>query len=91
MDNPFDLPDDLDDIREQAEEVGFLTPREYAKIRGMAPQMVYYYIRNGVLETEHCRCGRRVLDVAKADNDLQAKEEARRSKLDARDIGSTLD
>jgi len=88
---PFDLPDELNDIQEQADTVGFLTPREYARLRNMAPQMVYYYIRNKVIETDYCRCGRRVLNVQEADNRIQAQKEARSSKLDTGDASPTLD
>lgn len=89
--NPFDEPDELDDIEEQADIVGKLTPREYAKIRGMAPQMVYYYIRNGVIDVERCICGRKVIDVKQADDRLQKKAEARSSKLETGDIIPTFD
>ena len=45
-----------------------LTPREYARLRGMSPQLVYYHIRNhDELELENCICGRKVLDVKLAD------------------------
>jgi len=88
---PFDLPDELEELQEQANEVGKLTPREYARLRGMVPQMVYYHIRQGTIKTERCICGRTVLDVAQADKSLQAKEEARRGKLDAGDAGATSD
>jgi hypothetical protein len=64
----MDEPDfELEDIAEQAQEVGKLTPREYAKLNGMSPQLVYYHIRNKHLELEYCICGRKVLDVATAD------------------------
>lgn len=62
-------PEDLDrlDLMDQAEEVGKLTPREYARLRYMTPQNVYYHIRRGGLELEICVCGRKVIDVKKAD------------------------
>ena len=58
---------ELADIEDQAQEVGKLTPREYAKLNGMAPQLVYYHVRQGHLKLEHCICGRRVIDVKLAD------------------------
>jgi len=79
-----DLEHDLElfDIADQAEVVGFLTPIEYAKLRGMSSQLVYYYIRNKVIETEPCRCGRTVVSVSQADAALQAKAVARGKVLD---------
>lgn len=76
---------ELEDIADQADIVGKLTPREYAKLRGMAPQMVYYYIRNKVVETEHCVCGRIVVDVKAANQAIQAKKEARSKPMDPGD------
>lgn len=50
-----------------------LTPREYAKLKGMSPQLVYYHIRAGHLKTETCLCGRTVLDVAEANGYFNPK------------------
>jgi len=61
---------ELEDIKEQAELVGYLTPREYAKIRGMSPQLVYYHLRAGTIKDERCKCGRRVISVREADEAL---------------------
>jgi predicted site-specific integrase-resolvase len=44
-----------------------LSPREWAKLRGVTPQLVYYWIRTGKLDMETCICGRNVIDVEKAD------------------------
>jgi len=44
-----------------------LPPREYANLRGMKPQLVYYHIRQGHVDMEKCLCGRSVIDVEKAD------------------------
>ena len=73
----IDFGDELGDIEEQARVVGKLTPREYAKLRGLSPQLVSSHIRNKTLELEYCICGRRVLDVKLADEALQEKKEAR--------------
>jgi hypothetical protein len=72
--------DDLFDKFEQDDLEGAekLSPRDYAKLRGMAPQMVYYYIRNGVVDTETCICGKRVVDVSATDEAIQTRKEARR-------------
>lgn len=58
---------ELEDIRDQAATVGKLTPREYAKIRNMQPQLVYYHLRNHHIDLELCVCGRKVIDVKKTD------------------------
>lgn len=79
----IDWPDDIeeqikrDELEDQAEIVGQLTPREYAQLRGMAPQLVYYYIRQGVLETFLCLCGRKVINVAKSDQALAERKDKR--------------
>ncbi len=78
---------ELLDIEDQAKEVGKLTPREYAKLRGKVPQLIYYYIRNKKLELEYCICGRRVLDVATTDAffaSMEAKDHKRRTGVDKR-------
>ena len=56
-----------DELTDRAETLAKLTPIEYAKLHSMAPQKVYYAIRNGKLEKETCICGRKVIDVAAAD------------------------
>lgn len=75
---------ELDEIQEQADIVGTLTPRDYAKLRGMKPQLVYYYLRTEVLEEERCACGRKVLSVKKSDEALAAQKNKRGGKLDTR-------
>lgn len=70
----------LDDHIQEVEEFEYegaekLSPIEYARYKGMRPQMVYYYIRNKVLTTEVCACGRRVLDVEHSDEALRARLE----------------
>lgn len=62
-------PEDFDrlDLEDQVETVGKLTPREYARLRYMTPQNVHYHIRNKHIEVEICVCGRKVIDVQKAD------------------------
>lgn len=82
-----ELPEDLElaEILDQAAEVGKLTPREYAKARGMNPQLVYYYIRKGDIKKEICVCGRSVIDVRDADEAISTKAAARGRVLDTRD------
>lgn len=61
-----------DDLADQAE-LGKMTPREYAKLRNIAPQLIYYYVRTGHMKMEICVCGRKVVDVAQADAYLAEK------------------
>jgi hypothetical protein len=82
IDDETDL--ELLEIQDQAETIGKLTPREYAKARGMNPQLMYYYIRTGVVKDERCICGRRVLDVRTTDEVLQTKAATRGRVLDTR-------
>jgi hypothetical protein len=72
---------DLEDLAEQTH----LTPIEYAKLRGMTPQVVYYHIRRGTIKDERCKCGRRVVEVRSADEALQAKARASGRVVDTRD------
>lgn len=58
-----------------------MTVIEYARLHGMRPQLLYYYIRTGRIEQEDCVCGRRVIDVERVDAFLQAKEKESRRDL----------
>lgn len=70
MSTELSSDNELEDLEDQVKEVGKLTPREYARLRDIAPQLVYYYIRNKVIELEYCVCGRRVIDVKTTDEIL---------------------
>lgn len=73
------------DLEEHAQKEGAkLTPIDYAKLRRVRPQLIYYHIRNGHLEIEYCGCGRKTLDVAKADAYFQEKARERRGVVDTR-------
>jgi hypothetical protein len=61
--------------RDEAEGAAKLSPREYALLRGMKPQLVYYYIRKRKLTLEQCICGRNVIDVALADQFFKLSKE----------------
>jgi hypothetical protein len=57
----------------QADELAdaeFLKPREYARLRGIAPQLVYYYIRQKKVQLLPCGggCGCRVVSVKAVDD-----------------------
>lgn len=74
----------LEELQEQADEVDYLTPREFAKLIDVAPQQVYSWIRKGVINDERCQCGRRVVCVSVAKTTLQARKASRGEKLDTR-------
>jgi hypothetical protein len=65
-----------DENADKVETTTHATPIEYARARGMAPQTVYYALRNhgDQLQTEDCKCGRRVLDISKADEYFKSKQ-----------------
>lgn len=44
-----------------------MTVVDYARARGMRPQLVFYHIRVKHVTTELCLCGRKVIDVVQAD------------------------
>ncbi len=44
-----------------------LTPREYGKLRGISPQLIYYHLRESNLIIDYCDCGRKVVVVDEAD------------------------
>ncbi len=67
------------ELEDQAETVGFLTPREYGKLRKIAPQLVYYYIRNKVIETEVCKCGRKIINVNETDRILSERRKEKKN------------
>jgi len=66
-----------DERADRAELESKLTPIDYGKLRGIAPQRVYQKIRNGKLEIERCLCGRKVIDVAKADESFGFEADSR--------------
>jgi hypothetical protein len=60
---------ELDDLADQVELTTHATPIEYARARGIVPQKVYYALRNhrDKINTEQCKCGRKVLNIEAAD------------------------
>jgi RecA-family ATPase len=52
---------------EDLEDAPKTSPRDYGKLRGIAPQLVYYHIRQGHIVKEKCLCGRSVIDKDAAD------------------------
>lgn len=69
-----------DDLEDKLAEVEIATPRDYAKMRRVAPQLVYYYIRSGKLNTQICDCGRRCIPIKEADELFDRIEEKRKAK-----------
>lgn len=73
----------LDDLMHQmkadeladAAEAGFTTPIIYASTRNIHAQRVYKALRDKKLESEYCKCGRRIINVAAADLLFKFKKE----------------
>jgi hypothetical protein len=53
--------------QDELEDATKLSPREYGKLRGIQPQLVYYHIREGHITKETCICGRTVIDIDLSD------------------------
>lgn len=69
----------LDDLiakmeRDEYEGAEKLSPIDFARYQEMSPQMVYYYIRNNVVEVEVCICGRKVVDVEAAREAIRTRQ-----------------
>lgn len=47
----------------------YATVKEYAKVRRLQPQLVYYYIRTGKIDYKTCGCcGSKVIVINEADS-----------------------
>ena len=66
----------VDELREQADDTGHLTPREFAKLKGKHAQQVYGWIRKGVIKSKKCECGRTIINVKEAEEALLKREQA---------------
>jgi hypothetical protein len=62
-----------DELEDQAQTVTRMAINAYARLRGVAPQRVHYYIRNKRLQKYRCDCGRFVVDIAEADKVIGVK------------------
>lgn len=51
---------------DELEDATHMSPRDFAKLIGVSPQLVYYYIRSGKIEAVQCLCGRKVIDKDQA-------------------------
>lgn len=72
-------PGNIDELIEQmqADELAdapLITPVNYAKMRPISPQLVFYAIRTKKIPVEVCNCGRRCIDIKKADNYYRNKK-----------------
>lgn len=76
-----------DELSDQAELFGKMSPIEYARWRGVAPQLVYYRIRKGKIELTFCPCcGRKVIDVGEADLAFGTKQEGLSKEEEASEL-----
>ena len=50
----------------------YITPVNYGKLRGIAPQVIYYYIRRQYIKVRTCDCGRKVIEKEEADDYLRS-------------------
>jgi hypothetical protein len=53
---------------DEAGDAPLITPVNYAKIRPIASQLVYYAIRTHKLQTAICNCGRKCINKQDADD-----------------------
>jgi hypothetical protein len=59
---------EADELKDAVEAEENMTPRDYAKARGIKnPQTVYYHISRGHLKQVKCKCGRWVIVIEEAD------------------------
>lgn len=62
---------ELEDM--EYEGAAFMPIRAYAEFKKVRPQLVYYWLRRGYIEDERCACGRRIIDVARANEALSSR------------------
>jgi hypothetical protein len=58
--------------RDEEEEARYITPVNYGRLRGIKPQLIYYYIRKGHITVQRCNCGRKVVEKEEADEYLRS-------------------
>jgi hypothetical protein len=68
----------------------YMTPIQYSKIRPILAPQVYGWMRTGKLDWKYCDCGRRVIEVAEADDLMRAKGKLPPKKGDDNDGVSEL-
>lgn len=57
---------------DETEDQPLITPVDYGRLRGIRPQLIYYYIRTHKITSMHCQCGRRVIEREEADEFLRS-------------------
>ena len=50
-----------------------MAPTEYARMRNLSPQLLYYHIRQDQVKVDICDCGRKVIDIESTDKALKKK------------------
>jgi len=58
--------------KDETEDARLITPIDYGRLRGIAPQLIYYYIRAGHIKSQKCECGRKVMVKEEADGYLRS-------------------
>jgi hypothetical protein len=58
--------------RDEEEDARYITPVNYGRLRGIAPQLIYYYIRTHKITYKRCDCGRKVIEKEEADEYLRS-------------------
>lgn len=84
----YKMDDNIDDVIErmkmdELDDAPLLSPREFAKLIGVAPQLVYYYIRTKKIDVEICNCGRKTVNVEKARLFFDSRNQQVRKEPDA--------
>lgn len=82
------MDDNIDKVIEQIEldelsDAPLLSPRDFAKLIGVAPQLVYYYIRTQKIDTVRCNCGRKTVNVEAAKKFFESRNQEIRKEPDA--------
>jgi hypothetical protein len=52
---------------DEKEDAPLITPVDYAKMRPLSPQIVYYHLRQGHIQERRCPCGRKTMILEEAD------------------------
>jgi hypothetical protein len=52
---------------DELEDATHMSPRDFAKMMKVSPQLVYYHIRAGHIKKRRCLCGRSVVEVKEAE------------------------
>ncbi|HVI76686.1 MAG TPA: hypothetical protein VM715_00680 [Candidatus Acidoferrum sp.] len=64
--------------KDELEDAPLLSVIDAARFFGLKPQILYYYIRTGKLETETCNCGRKCVRREVVQQLLKVRDESAR-------------